>query len=189
MVEKAVINLALHKANLVEDLAQEQLPLPPSILASIDILDHFEKPIPGILALDFDAFGNVNKLLVGDGCLWESLNEVELSGHPLVDEDIDQEQANDGPLCCERIGLNEVLSLNLLASIQIPASLVLVDLTSEDVPLPSQSPNSWENRSSFLQTVSLDELEASIVPLIRNLQLHCSLELIKARLLRHLMIQ
>ena len=114
MVEKTVIDLALHKSNLIEDLAQEQIPLSPSILASIDNLDHFEKPIPGINALDLDAFGNVDKLLVGDGCLWESLNKVELSGLPLVDEDIDQEQMDDGPLSCGRVGLIEVPSLNLV---------------------------------------------------------------------------
>ena len=138
--------------------------------------------------MDLDAFGNVDKLLVGDGCLWESLNKVKLSGLPLVDEDIYQEQTNDGPLCCGRIGLIEIPSLNLFTSIQVPASLVLVDLTSQDAPLPSQSPNSWENRSAFLQTVSLDEPEVSIVPLIRNLQLHCPLELLKVRLMCCLMI-
>jgi hypothetical protein len=162
--------------------------VPPSILASIDILDHFEKPILGINALDLDPFRNVDKLLVGDECLWESLDEVKLPGFPLVDKDIDQKQTDDGPLCCGRVGLIEVTSLNLLASIQIPASLVFVELVSEDAPLPGQSPNSCENRSAFLQARLLDELEVSIVPLILNLHLYCSFELLKVQLMHQLMI-
>ena len=113
-----------------------------------------------------------------DGSLGVCGNIVHLLGLPSKSHDESQKKTDRYPRCLRCIGFVIVFSFSHPGAIKSKASFILLNLSGKNIPFAYQCPNSWEYSESRRNFGSRDYGEITIVNLVVDFLLHCSLELL-----------